>query len=515
MKIDHTNYMLYLKQSSEGRAGTPDGNVFFDTVNNRIELIGADELPTFDHTGMGGGATDANQLTNVDGITLRAIYKFEDQERAVDEVLRQYLRGTTGVYKFAGAYDFLNGVKLSEAVLGDGSTDRNKIRDSGWREFAASGGGHSNVDRIYYGVRSTVDGISIGTTPYYTLVDDTTEVTMQAATINEFSKPGYINEAIQVYGDTTYGDTTAGDFDHTSKTLVLRARTWGAHADEEIASLALIDEFSGSSEQYTIKDRNDVDNVYNIADVYGAGQIAPWTGMSLEKLVTPQTETGFNEADGDFTWVLHNTLGGSLTECLAFLDALSMQATDIDSGAGTYIGLNGRVWYIHNEQTGLATTVAIDGEGLFIENLPLTDLTSVVLTDDAGDAKTYPFYPELRIFVGTAAKGDTNAWYHVFYVDGADAQDYGTASAVTVNDKDGNPIKGLCNVDADADGYLTFAYDYDNNTQAGLTAATDKQMVIEVESHGANSIKPTIKYFTVTRDVSIAVDCEAILDPNA
>ena len=34
--IDHTNYTQYLKQSTQGRAGSPDGNVYFDTATGTI-----------------------------------------------------------------------------------------------------------------------------------------------------------------------------------------------------------------------------------------------------------------------------------------------------------------------------------------------------------------------------------------------------------------------------------------------------------------------------------------------
>ena len=513
MLITDVNFASYLKQSTQGRAGTPDGNVFFDTVNNIIELIGADELPTFDHTGMGGGAADANQLTNFDGITLRALYMFEDQERAVDEELRKYLRGTTGIYKFAGAYDFLNGVKLSEAVLGDGTTDRQKIRKSGWREFAATNGGHTDLDRVYHGIR-TVDDLESTTVPYYTMVADPTDAALQAATWTYFSRAGDLDEAVQVYGSTAYGDTTAGDFDFTTYTLVLRARSWGFTGVSEISSLAAIDKFSGYSTRYGLSEFADPHNTYDIADVFGGAQVAPFTDMALEKLVTPQTETGFVEADGDFTWVLHNAGGGTLEQCAAYLDALTLQDTDIDTGAGVYIGLNGRRWYEHNVE-GQFITTSVEGEGLFIENIPLADRGDVIFTDDAAAEKTYPFYPVVKIFVGLDAKADTNAWYHVFYTNGAGDADYGKAGAVTVNDSNGDPVKGLCNVDADANGYLEFSYAYDTNTQGGLSAGIDKDMVVVVESYGINSIKPTLAYFVVTRDLIIDVDVDAELDLNA
>ncbi|MHA1197756.1 MAG: hypothetical protein ACTSQF_00165 [Candidatus Heimdallarchaeaceae archaeon] len=55
--IDLTNYFTHLVQSTASRSGSPDGNIFFDTTNGRIELITAEELATVDLSGgIGTGA---------------------------------------------------------------------------------------------------------------------------------------------------------------------------------------------------------------------------------------------------------------------------------------------------------------------------------------------------------------------------------------------------------------------------------------------------------------------------
>lgn len=512
MLIDHTNFASYLKQSTQGRSGIPDGNVFFDKANNRIELIGVDELATFDHTSMGGGVSDANQLVNFDGVTLRALYNFENQERSSDEDLRKYKRGTLGTYRFAGAYNFINGVKLDDAVLGDGSEDRHKLRGSGWIEYADSGNGPENVDRIYHGVASLAD-IQSTTVPRYTFVADTSEAALLAATWANFQREGDINEGVQVYGDTSFGDTTAGDFDYTNILLVLRVRSWGYHADETTSALSMIDEFSGFHTGYGVGEVLDAFNVYDIADVFGGTQVAPWTGMTLEKLAVPQAETGFNEADGSFTWVLHNTGAGTSDECAAYLEALSLQDSDIDSGVGTYNGLAGREWYTRDDD-GRVLTLSSGGEGLFIEGLSVAEKQKVVFTDDSGSQKTYPYFPELRIFVGAAAKADPNAWYHAFYEDGAGAADFDTTGAVTVEDASGAPIKGPCS-DAGVLGNISRAYAYDSNTQAGLNAGEDKAMIVLVESYGAGSVSQKHARFTMTRTSEVDVSCAPAIDLNA
>lgn len=497
--IDHTNYSTTLKESTNPRGSTPNGNVYFDSANNEIQLIGVDELATVD---FGGGAV-ANPLTNFDGITMRAIYNFENSRRRVNEVLRKYKRGTDGDYRFAGAFSFVNGVKLD-------LSDRNKIRGSGFIEYANTQDGQTDVDRIYHGVLSLVD-IQAATTPRWALVTATDEATLQAATWANFVRAGDINEAVQVYGSTAFGDATAGNFDYTTRTLIVRVRSWGYNAGETTSVLTGITEFSGFSAGYGVGESINPSNIYTLANVYGGAQIAPWTGMTLEKLAAPQVETGFNEANGSFTWVLNNTGGGTVAECAAYLDAVILQNADIDAGAGTYNGQKGRVWYSRNA-AGKVVTSSVGGAGLFIEGLSTAEKQNVIMTDNAGATKTYPYFPEVQIAVGAPAVADANAWYQVFYVDGAGAADFDTTGAVTVNDSAGNPVKGNVSANAVANK-INFAYSYDTNTQAGLAAGVDKSCVALVEGDGG--VAQAISYFIITRTAIVPVTCAPSADNNA
>lgn len=497
--IDHTNYGTLLVQSSQGRAGTPDGNIFFDVANNRIELITKQELAQVD---LGSGLED-NPLDDDFGITFRALYNFENQERRVDEVLRKYLRGTKGTFRFGGAFSFINGVKLA-------STDRFKMRSSGWIEYAASGDGQTTIDRIYHGVVSLVD-IQATSVPYYALVTNTTESTLQAATWTNFDRLGDINEAVQVFGTTANGDTGAGNFDYTTRTLVVRVRSWGYNPGETTSVATGITEFSGFSAGYGVGESINPSNTYDLVDVFGGSAIAPFTGMSLEKYAVAQTETGFNEADGNFTWVLTNGSGGTVQECAAYLDALSLQDSDIDAGTGSYNGKKGRVWYTRNA-AGKVVTSSVGGEGLFIEGLSTAEQQNIIFTDDAGATKTYPFFPEVQITVGANAVADSQAFYHVFYVDGAAGADFDTSSAVVVRNKDGDPVKGNVNSDA-VSNKIVFAYAYDTDTDAGLTAGTDKNVVVLVEGDGG--VAQAITYFTITRDTIVPASCIPPVENNA
>jgi hypothetical protein len=193
------------------------------------------------------------------------------------------------------------------------------------------------------------------------------------------------------------------------------------------------------------------------------------------------------------------------------LDALALQSTDIDAGTGSYTGTKGRVWYSRNA-AGKVVTSSIGGAGLFIEGLSTSEKQNVIMTDNAGAAKTYPYFPEVQITVGAPAIADTNAWYQLFYADGASTADFDMAGAVTVKNSANVDVKG--NVAANqVGGKISFAYAYDTNTQAGLTAGTDKAIVVVVEGDGGAA--QAITYATITRSPVVSITCAPPSDNNA
>lgn len=491
--IDLGNFSDLLVQSSEGRAGTPDGNIFFDVTTGQIELITfEDGLETLNLPG-DPGAT--NPLTDQDGITMAALYGFERQERRIDEELRKYDTYFAGSFKFAGAYEVINGRKFA-------ADDRQKLRGSGWIERAANG----TIDRIYFGVVS-LGNIEATSQPYYQLSEGAAPV--------DFAKAGPVNEAVQVFGSTTNGDSGAGNFTNLFF-LTNKVRTFGFNYDEKRLADSGVNEMSGYSTGFALTETPHLTSgEYDLTDVYGGAQTAPWTGMRLERLETPQTEAGFSQADGDFTWVLHNTAGGTLDECVAFLDALAQTDDNInldefdDPGFGGAVqGLRVATWYTYNAQGQIVTRSGTNDGGLFIENLPIADEQRVVFIDDDGLEKTYPFQVQVNLQVGPNAAADANAWYHNFYLDGAGGLDYGTPDAVTVNDAEGAPVKG------NVSGVQTipYAYDYDGNTQAGLPAATDKDIVALCEGDGGATQAKTV--FTISRTAVVNVAVAPGLETN-
>lgn len=508
--IDLTNFdsnTLGLVQSSQSRSGTPDGNVFFDVANGRIELITVEELSLIDMTSRGGSATTPNPLSNQDGVKLEALYAFEREQRRLDENLRKYDYYFTGSFKYAGAYNLVNGRKFDDAngtATSSTTDDRFKIRGSGWQELNAAGA----IGRIYYG-NVSLGNIEATSQPYYQLA--------AAGAVTDYDKPGPIDEAVQVYGNATVDPNTT-TFD-TRTYEALSVRTYGYNYDRKVLADSGVSEMDGYSSGFALGESvhlttNTTDMPF--ADVWTT-PTGVWVGMTLEELDTPQVETGFNETDGSFTWVLNNPSGANLNECVAYLDAIATVDADINAHAtNTTFGKRVDTWYTYNGAGQILPRVGTGaaGEGLFIESLTGPDKQRVIFTDDAGATKTYPFYVTNYVTVGANAVADTLAWFHAFFQTGPGAgDDFGEAGALTVQDSSATPVKG--NVSASpfrVGNDIVFEFDYDGDTIGG-TAGTNKWVVFECEGDGGVTAAKTI--FQITNAAAtITASCIPLVETN-
>jgi hypothetical protein len=504
--IDLSNYDTHLVQSTQSRSGTPDGNIFFDTTNGRIELITAEELANVDL----GSGSEANPLTQQLGIKMEALYAFENQERVTDENLRKFDRYFAGSYKYAGAYELINGNKFDDSDgtdtgLADNSAgnsdDRVKIRGSGWVERNLAGA----IGRIYYGVRS-LGNIEALSQPYY-------QLTAGGAPV-DFAKDGDIDEAIQVYGDAAV-DTNTTTFDSRTY-LSNKVRSFGYNYDEKTLVDSGVSQMDGYASGFALGESAHLTSGnYTLADVYGGSQISPWTGMGLEELDTPQTETGFTTADGDFTWVVNNTVPGDLDQVVAFLDALAQ--TDDDINDHTTNVTNGKrvgTWYTYSADGKIQPRVGTGAanEGLFIEGLVGTDKNRVIFTDDAGDTKVYPAYSNVTVTVGANAVADSLAWFHAFFLDGPAGNDYNTINALTVEDASSVAVKGNVN----SSGFrvvnaIVFEFDWYGDVIGG-PIETNKDCVFLCEGDGGVTQAKTV--FTLTSAAAITASCIPSVENN-
>lgn len=537
-----------LQQSTQARSATPDGNVYFNP-DGTFELITSDgdSLPT-----MAGSV--ANELLDEDGVTARALYAFERQERGSDENLRELDAFWEGSFKDAKAYGLINGRSMSVTGAVD---DVKKVRGGfTWKDTAGK------VIRVEHGVQSS--GTITGSAAPY--VQNTQ---FGPTTILDF--PGDIDESIKVYakaygtpisitatgniiastggeldvfevGDTivitasgtgnngTYTVDTKTDANNITVTEALAAdesanggltliadytsdlyvttRTWNqVHSRKSMAdsSYARVYGFGGS---YAVTERPHPYNAsFTHADVWSA-QVAPWTAGDFISLDTPDTIDGFvNEGSGttaDFSFKL-TTTGMSLAQIAAYCDALSIEDADVDShGTNTWNGKQKDTLY-YIDLAGKMVFM----QGLYPTEVPVADRTNVILVDDAGDARTYQSVAGGVIVVGDAAAADANCWYHMFYQDPPGADDeFNTLTAITVNDNSGTPIKGLVSGLTE----IPFDFAYSTNTQGTYAGNTERPIVVEVEGDGGATAKKTLG--TITNSTSLQFVCSPEAETN-
>ncbi len=492
--IDLSNYSTLLVQSSDGRAGTPDGNVYFNDTNGTIEFIAADELSQFvitdtNHPSYTDGVSNfTNPLLRTDGLRFEAIYAFENERRRNNENLREFDRWTSGTFKFGGAYNFINGRTPAN------DTDRKIIRSSGWNELDSSG----NVIRIYFGAKG-LSNIEATSQPYYQLASQGTSV--------DFDKVGQIDEAVLVYRDDN-GDGTP-DEDNTSY-MAVSVRTYGQNPDRKETTTDLgIAELGGYFTGFALNESVHLttsEASFAIADVYNATrtlQASPWTNMALNHIPSPTVKSGeFSDETGSrlFSWELLNPNNATLNQCIAWLDAFALNSDEADElGVNTgHLGKDIETWYSYNASGQIVTKSGVDPstEGMYIQNVPASDQQRILQTDDGGTQKGYTFTVQIEAEVGPVAKADANAWYHAY-----EAAAYNTNAAVTLTDSGASPVKGDAST-ADGNNKIIFSRAY----------SVDLPCVFLCEGDGGATQAKTL--FTIVEQTTIAFACIPATETN-
>lgn len=331
-------------------------------------------------------------------------------------------------------FEFVSGWKPKN------DTTRNLIRTAGWAEKSSAGA----VLRKYMGVVSLG---SIGNTdqPYYR---------WNTGSKVNFAFQGPINQAVQVYGDASNGN-----FDYTDGgdtfTLFCReqGKTYASSNNVSIGASTL------SYITYRFPLSNATDLKITTSDLIIGGGGAPYGNITVEYFGTDQMRN-IDGTSQPFRIIVTDSAGTATTQQIyEKLQYLLRQDSDIDSGAGTVNGATAdALTYFVGDTLNGTTGLAIDG-------LNANYLNSVALYDKNGVLRLYPFVSAGTINFGSqAGSGDFKYW---MFFSTNPAGDFGTANAVVVNDKDGNPIQGTY-----SGSPVAFTFAYDTNAQGGRTPGT-------------------------------------------
>ena len=206
-----------------------------------------------------------------------------------------------------------------------------------------------------------------------------------------------------------------------------------------------------------------------------------------------------------FNWKLLGN-GASLANCYQFIQHQLRQTSDIDYGAGVSRGDVTDLLLAYAAPTGTTTN-------LFIDNINADDTNNVTYTDATGQSRLQPFVSSLTISHNTNLQNDASAKVRVMFTndDAGDntGRDFGTSTAITVNDADGNPMA----YDVTGATEKQYTFDYDGNVQRGATsAATDAP--ITIVAIGLQTAQYVITTGTITRAKGLTFSLVSPLERN-
>jgi len=427
---------------------------------------------TIDTTAKTFTLLQAGNLVFKDGVTLQALYskfitlwetsaynKYPFPVYCIDAKSGQWQFGTDG-----GSF---NGWKPAD------DTTRQALRDGGWSEYSSLG----VLNRQYVGIVSLGD-VSAGAQLYYQKVSGGTPA--------NFTFTDECNEGIQVFGDATNGS-----FDSR-----VYFQAFVREYAKKYKASTLTDTGQSATGAYTVNVllSNEDDLKIQATDVSVEADI-PYTGITID-YDTVTTNRTIGAGSYPFKKDITHT-NATRYQIYTKMQYLLRQNSDINT-TGT---------------AGIVTGKTADeicyfvGDTLyskaFFTPIP-DDLNDVVFIDDNLVQRTFPYASAGNITFNTPLTTGGTGYYIMYFLDTATG-DYGAATAITVNNKDGVPIQGTI-----SGGSIAFTFDYDGNIQGGRTAGTDAQVVIVAGNKG--SAKPVVAQGTIGRSKGISFGLVAETD---
>lgn len=525
-------------------------------ITSKTQLNVGTEL-TLDTTASTFTLNVAGNLVAKDGVTLQALYskfvdlwtsstynKFEFPMYAIDALSGQFQFGTDG--------QTFSGWKPADDAT------RQMLRDGGWSEYSSAG----VLNRQYVGIVSlgTVSAdaqlyyqrASTDAPTDFTFTDAANEgiQVYGDATNGNFDKrtffKGFVREYGKLYKDSVLADTGKTSTGAYLVNLLLSnendlkitdndATVGSASPYNKINVKYFSGAFSKNVDTTTPRDFGIVIDVGTHSGIDGsmsasgntltsaAGSItgADYAGGTLTvheganagvytisgtPTATVVTITGTfpsNQSSASFTLQRSTPITASLAQIHTKIQYLLRQNSDIDTTAGTVTGKTASLltnfvgdtllagFYTPNNPNG-------GGTGVIIEGIASADINTVTFYDNTSTIRTYPYAAAGTLSANSVLTAGGTGFYRMYFTDLAGSNDYGSATAITVNDKDGNPIQGTITGSS-----IAFTFDYDGNTQGGRTPGTDAAVTVVAGNPG--SAKPVVATGTLSRSKGISI----------
>jgi hypothetical protein len=442
-----------------------DGNIWIDTTAKTFTFA------------VYGDLTSAKE-----GVTLQALYskyiklwetasynKYAFPMYVIDAKSGQFNFGFDG-----GSY---NGWKPADDAT------RQMLRDGGWNEYSNAG----VLNRQYVGIVSLGD-VNTGAQLYY-----------QRAAVDapiDFTFDDEVNEGIQVYGDTTNGNFDKRTF----------FKAFAREEQKKYKTSTLADTGQTATGAYTVNvllsNEDDLDVLVNDAGISSG----IYTGINVSYYNTNQLRD-LNSPSDDYPFrIIVEGNNGTLQQIYTKVQYLLRQNSDINTsgnaGAVTGATADDLMYFVGPD--------LYCRQGVFIDNLNSNFLNNVYFIDHNGVPRQYNYASAGTINFNSYLQTGSAGYYRMYITDSVTGtDDYGTANAITLNDKDGSPIAGT--IDA-ASKSFTFAYD--TNTQGGRSVFTSPGGDVGITLVAGNKgyAKPVVITGTVTRSKGISFSLVAEQD---
>lgn len=416
----------------------------------------------------------AGNLTN-DGVTGQCLYSFLKEEWKNDDTLFKFPFPMTSITneQFEFNYDW---------VPKDNVT-RKLIRTAGWAEVSTAG----LNKRIYAGI------ISLGT------IGSTDQPYFQQAsngTSTNTTYTGAVNEAVQIYGDSSNGD-----FDYRTYFKLFVREQGKKYATAQLSDIG-VSSMTSIVYRFPLANSNDLKVTHNDTVI---GTTAPYTGIDITYYSENQTRT-IGGIAYDFNIIID---GNSATaeQIYEKVQYLLRSSGDIDAGTGKVTGKTASDLLTFTGDT-LSTSI-----GVYIDNFSATDTNRIEFYDKTGTKRTFPYTATLTLNFNDNLRSDIDAVYRVYFTNddaGSNTgRDYGTANAIVVNNASSVAMSG--NISGNAS--ISLSYDYDGNIQRGAgSAGTDAPVtVVAIGLTTGQYVKST---GTIQKSTANTVSLVAALERN-
>lgn len=144
------------------------------------------------------------------------------------------------------------------------------------------------------------------------------------------------------------------------------------------------------------------------------------------------------------------------------------------------------------------------GTGVTLQGYGSADVNSFTSYDNSGITRDYPYASAGTLNSNSNLTAGGTGYYRMYFTTNP-AGNYGTATAVTVNDALGTPVTGVVSGSS-----VNFSFDYSSNTQGGRAAGTDAAVTVVAGNPGV--AKPVVATGLITASKAISISLVAETD---